>query len=189
MEHCGELWPGELESDGEYEIDLRHDPGLDVGVSGEVEGGQGQSQALDITHRVGGGEDTVKPVISLRSFPQHVPVCPEHEEMMIAKLLFNKEVLLLLCSHQSLGYFRKLELFQQKIKQLPEHGGQAVKERFWRRSPQSRSRQLEMLNSLGRVTGLDISLGLSPVSPEEGPRGRLDVRLPKHEDSDKDDQY
>ena len=46
-----------------------------------------------------------------------------------------------------------------------------------------------MLNSLGRVTGLDISLGLSTVSPEEGPRGRLDVRLPKHEDSDEDDQY
>ena len=39
LEHCGELWPGELESDGEHEIDLRHDPRLDVGVSGEVEGG------------------------------------------------------------------------------------------------------------------------------------------------------
>ena len=46
-----------------------------------------------------------------------------------------------------------------------------------------------MLDSLGRVSGLDISLGLSPVSPEEAPRGLRHVRLPKHEDSDEDDQY
>ena len=137
LEHCGELWPGELESDGKHEIDLRHDPGLDVGVSGEVEGGQGQGQALDITHRVGGGEDTVQSVISLRSLPQHVPICPEHEEMRIAKSLFNNKVLLLLCSHQGLGYLGKLQLFQQKIKQLPEHGGEAIQERLWWRSTQS----------------------------------------------------
>ena len=46
-----------------------------------------------------------------------------------------------------------------------------------------------MLASLARASGLDVSLGLSPMSPEEAPRGLLDVRLPKHEDSDEDDQY
>ena len=76
FEHCGELWPGELESDGEHEIDLRHDPGLDVGVSGEVEGGECQRQTLDIADIVGGGEYAVQAVICLCRLPKYLLVCP-----------------------------------------------------------------------------------------------------------------